>query len=244
MATALRAAAGRNVRVAVTVRDDTREIVNVRSDVRPFDRPLAVPRPLLFNADVIASFTLISMEQARAAFNHLKGDTGCDALHVNSSCIPFLYPDDGCTGRAHLMCEMLSQLSHRVAGMPDIISGKAFHHSGDPRVSYDVATKNVPGCTVPFVFHCAPVVRVDGAGLQVIDPSFFDGPVPEADWHRIQNAGGPHMITDRVVFYADAPDVGVVFDAVGQQARSALGFARTQLVRRVTAEQRPPPYCP
>jgi hypothetical protein len=244
MRAALREAAGRSVRVALTERDDTREIVNVRSDVRPFDRPLAVPRPLLFNDAVIASFTVISMAQARDAFNHLKGDTACDPEHVNSSCIPFLYPDDGCTGRAHLMCEMLSQLSHRVAGMPDIISGKAFHHSGDPRVTYDVATPNVPGCRAPFFFHCAPVVNVDGAGLQVIDPSFFDGPVPEADWHRIQNAGGPHMIADRVVFYADAPNVGIVFDPVGQQARSALGFARTQLVKRVAAEHRPPPYCP
>jgi Glutaminase len=47
----------------------------------------------------------ISAARAQQVFNDMQG-TSCDPLTVPTSCIPFMYPDDGCWGRAHEMCRL------------------------------------------------------------------------------------------------------------------------------------------
>src|SRR5438128_1726709 len=104
----------------------------------------------------------MSATRAQQVFDAMNATT-CDPLSVPLSCIPFLYPDDGCWGRAHEMCRLMIKIG---------VSPKKVWIQG----SLYVPTRNNPTCHVGWGWHVAPTVCVRGPGFfkkqeMVIDPS-------------------------------------------------------------------------
>jgi hypothetical protein len=171
--------------------------------------------------------------RAQQLFNDMSA-TSCNPLSVPPPCIPFLYPDDGCWGRAHEMCRLLLNLG---------ASPRKVWIQGNLAVS----TRNNPSCHVYWGWHVAPTVCVRGPRFfqrqrMVIDPSLFAAPVSEATWKGVQ--GDPNATltaSDAAIFYL----WGNVTDPTYSQTNQVLATYRLQLQSR-SLTYGPPPYanCP
>lgn len=131
----------------------------------------------------------VSEARADQVFNSMNAES-CDPCNPSSDCIPFLYPDDGCWIRAHMMCHLMR------AGGPDT----ATNPPEDPEKVWIVAspgdvldplTANHPDCHLPWGWrwHVAPTLMVSlpaGNERRVIDPSLSPAPESEADWKSRQ----------------------------------------------------------
>jgi Glutaminase len=177
----------------------------------------------------------VSAARAQQAFDDMQA-TSCAPLTVPPPCIPFLYPDDGCWGRAHEMCRLM-QLE-RLHPRKVWIQG-----------SLHVATRNNPQCYVDWSWHVAPTLCVRGPGFfehkdMVIDPSLFTTPVTEEQWKAVQ--GDPLATltdTDASVFKLFYPPEAT--DPTYALTNQVLDTYRSELQLR-SANQGPPPYanCP
>jgi hypothetical protein len=178
-------------------------------------------------------FRCISATKAQQVFNGMNA-TSCNPLTVPPPCIPFLYPDDGCWGRAHEMCRLMINMG---------LSPKKVWIQG----SLYVNTKNNPNCHVWWGWHVAPTLCVRGPGFfqtqsMVIDPSLFTTPVSKATWKSVQ--GDPSAtLTDSnaSIFYL----WGSLTDPTYAQTNQVLATYRLQLLNRAI-QYGPPPYavCP
>lgn len=119
----------------------------------------------------------VSPARAQQIFDAMSA-TSCQPLTVTPSCIPFLFPDDGCWARAHEMRRLMLGMGHS--------SRKIWIH-GNLRV----ATRNSPNCQVNWWYHVAPTLCVRHwlffARRMVIDPSLFTSPVTKATWKNVQS---------------------------------------------------------
>lgn len=128
----------------------------------------------------------VSEPRANELFNNMNSET-CDPCTPSTDCIPFLYPDDGCWIRAHMMCHLMRQ------GGPD----PATNPPEDPeKVWIDfvgirtVPTANHPDCAVGWGWHVAPTLLTSlptGNEKRVIDPSLCTTPVSLTDWRNRQD---------------------------------------------------------
>lgn len=175
----------------------------------------------------------VSMSTCWAMFN-LVASKSCNPVTAPAPCIPFLYPDDGCWGRAHEMCRLMLQQGATPAKV--WIQG-----------ALTAKTKNNPSCAVHWGWHVAPTlcVRDIFCRLQtyVIDPSLFTGPVTEATWKSVQ--GDPNAtLTDTswTIFLI----FGNVTDPNYVQTNQVLNTYRNALKVRSAGANGPPPYafCP
>ncbi len=129
--------------------------------------------------------------------------------------IPFQYPANGCTGRAHEMCRLIEKHldTHRL----DVVA-KVWNL---PKTGcfLTVKTENSPDCTVTWFFHVAPVVKA-GEKLLVIDPSLFEKPVTVAKWRSVQKGSSPdpllytskdaYDLSQAALFFGEEPNVAEV----------------------------------
>src|SRR5262245_6499145 len=133
----------------------------------------------------------ITFERARELFDLVNRRLCCPAS-AGAPCIPFLYPDDGCWGRAHEMCRLMI-----AAGA----SPEKIWIFGNLRVT----TSNNPACYVSWGWHVAPSLQVLVGGAPqsyVIDPSLLGGPAPLATWAGLQGDPGAALVpTAASVFY-------------------------------------------
>ena len=152
--------AEKNKTLMIITETDKHEIIDVRPfppEFKPPTIPLP-PRPLPTPPKKIYKFwwwpfgcaNTISEQKALAMFNMLSTTT-CNPLTVPSPCIPFLYPDDGCWGRAHEM--------YRLMLNAEVVSRKVWIYG-----NLHVNTKNNPNCQVFWGWHVAPTVCVKGSG--------------------------------------------------------------------------------
>jgi hypothetical protein len=227
--------------VSIRLRPFSDEISDVRR-VGPFEGP-ARTQALKFDAELIATLPMFQESVVRKLFDFLAGEI-CDPKAILNPCLPFHYPDDGCQGRAHVMCDKLLHASRERPDLPDVISGKIWHH-GLPNQAYEVQTSNSPACKVKWLFHCAPIVRVTNGttagALRVLDPSLFDGPKTPEEWERRQTTVGTRQISDKAVFYRRRPDSAIFFDRLNDNARRTVSAARALFDERVE-DNGPPPY--
>jgi hypothetical protein len=175
----------------------------------------------------------VSQSRAQQVFNAMAATT-CDPTTVPPPCIPFLYPDDGCWGRAHEMCRLMLNMNLRPKKV--WIQG-----------SLHVQTRNNPTCNVYWGWHVAPWLCVRGPGLfqtraMVIDPALFTTPVTKQAWKGVQ--GDPNAtLTDSAasIFYLFTNQTDPTYALTNQ----VLVTYRLQLQLR-TASYGPPPYanCP
>ena len=180
-------------------------------------------------------FRCLSMTEAQQVFDAMAA-TSCDPLTVPTSCIPFLYPDDGCWARAHEMCRLMIDMG--------LSPSKVWI---DASVDYwlHVNTRNNPRCYVEWGWHVAPTLCVRGFRFftqrMVIDPSLFTMPVSEATWKGVQ--GDPNATLTQTG--ADQFWHGGGTDPTYSASNTILATYRLRLQNRAI-QVGPPPYanCP
>ena len=180
-----------------------------------------------------SALAVVSAAQARQLFNLMNSKVCCPETAA-APCIPFVYPDDGCWGRAHEM--------YRLMGLQGVQADKIWIF-GNLRA----ATSNNPRCEVRWGWHVAPTLQVNvGGGVvqtQVIDPSLFPGPVPQATWAGVQGDPHPALIPSAgSVFWRNQSGSAVQTDPDFSRTNSVLETYRNQLRIRATSSDGPPPY--
>ncbi|RJF90383.1 protein-glutamine glutaminase family protein [Sphingomonas cavernae] len=177
-------------------------------------------------------FRCVSKGTAQQIFDAM-GATTCPPLTVPAPCIPFLYPDDGCWGRAHEMCRLMINMGRKPRKV--WIQG-----------SLHVSTKNNPNCAVNWGWHVAPTLCVRRGWFRrqqmVIDPSLFTTPVSQATWKGVQ--GDPNATltpSDASIFYLWWNET----DPTYVKTNAVLATYRLQLQNRAIQFGAPPyAYCP
>lgn len=228
--------------VVVTGEED-HEIIDVRPATKRPDIELRRPprrpwyrRLLLWLACLLRC---ISRRRARELFDQMAA-TSCDPLNVPPPCIPFLYPDDGCWGRAHEMCRLLIAAGARPR--------KVWIYRSPPN-KLRVNTRNNPSCFVEWYWHVAPTLCVRTGLLRktemVIDPSLFTEPVTKPTWKGVQSDPGAQLVdTSCSVFYRGV-NGSTSTDPTYAQTNQVLNTYRNALRNR-SLTVGPPPYaaCP
>lgn len=200
-----------NTRAAVLVTSDpiTREIVDVRE--RPpkgDDSQLPLPNGQVIETvphtivapELIHQVSVISVSRALDEFEYLAAQRQ----------IPFDFPIDCCTARAHEMCRLLNE--HGLTAEKFFNYGHGF---ADNEYTLLFRTNNDPRGFVIWLYHVAPVLDVwqsNGSHVPMIfDPSMFNRPVTIAQWKREQNdKDATNLRTDaRVAF--QFPNGGSIF---------------------------------
>ena len=192
----------------------------------------------------------VSEARARELFDYMKskscGGPPCDPLSCEPApdFIPFLYPDNGCWIRAHIMCLLMRE------GGPDnppVNPRKAWIRT--TTVSNTVPTANHPGCCVPWGQHVAPTLEVILPGGQetwVIDPSLFDEPVSLAEWQNRIWPRGTVEVGPWTDYESEPEGEALPFQDVDLTTANAdMKEWQNKLVDRCNDPAGPPPYsCP
>ena len=227
----LETAKEKNLDVLVTEKLDTHEIIDVKSvpNSNPTTTTMMESQPtptLTFAPSVVTS------QKANELFNLVNSRICCPASGA-APCIPFLYPDDGCWGRAHEMCRLMIASG--------VIPEKVWIY-GNLRV----ATQNNPLCEVRWGWHVAPILSVNsgsGSQIQVIDPSLFQSPVPQNTWVNIQGDPSPTVVHRTAsVFHRSIGGSVIYDDASYTQTNIVLNTYRNNLKLRSVSSSGPPPY--
>jgi Glutaminase len=172
----------------------------------------------------------ITLQRARELFRLVNAKICCPGS-ASAPCIPFLYPDDGCWGRAHEMCRLMIAVGEQ----PNKIWIQG---------NLNVATRNHPNCAVYWGWHVAPTLLIaTGGGNQtyVIDPSLFDEPVPQATWAGVQGDPSATLTpTGPEIFHLFYPPD--TFDPTYAKSNGVLNTYRNELKLRTVSSDGPPPY--
>jgi hypothetical protein len=121
--------------------------------------------------------TVPSFAVAKTIFNYCAAQ-GCYLGPTQEQpCIPFEYVRDGCFARAHKMRRIIESKY-------GYCSEKVFSYG-----NLDVKADKWGGCCVGWVYHVAPIIRVNSIGgplCYVIDPGMFNEPVLLSVWLAAQ----------------------------------------------------------
>jgi hypothetical protein len=174
--------------------------------------------------------TPVTLARAYELFNLVNAKV-CYPANPAAACIPFLYPDDGCWGRAHEMCRLM-------------IAAGAQPQKIWIQGSLNVASSNQPNCSVTWGWHVAPTLQVSNGGpaqTYVVDPSLFDQPVPQATWVGVQGDPNPALTpTGPEIFHLFyAPQR---YDPTYALTNGVLANYRNELRLRAVSPAGPPPY--
>jgi len=172
----------------------------------------------------------ISPERAQDLFN-LVAMKSCAPTDPHAPCIPFMYPDDGCWGRAHEMCRLM--IIAQAEPNKVWIYGKL-----------SVGTPDSLKCFVRWVWHVAPTVEVQtGNGVEtwVIDPALFQGPVPQAKWKSVQGDPAAQLAASAASAFTRDSEGHISTDPNYVGTNKVLAMFRAQLKIRTDLDG-PPPY--
>ncbi len=183
----------------------------------------------------------VSPKRAQALFDLVSAQT-CNPVTVPPPCIPFLYPDDGCWGRAHEMCRlMIAAGAH-----PD----KVWIYRSPGHLLH-VNTRNNPFCFVEWTWHVAPTLCVRKGIFgpfekEVIDPALFATPVSKATWKSVQGDAGASLVDTTADVFWRGVNGSQTYDPTYSQTNSVLSTYRQSLKLRSLSPSGPPPYanCP
>jgi hypothetical protein len=248
-------------RIIVLTEDDAHRIIDVRAftpgpetplpPFPPFPRPRTPkwPWPIRWMIELWRWIwwpwrwfgkRCMSGSAAQHVFDDMAA-TSCNPTTVPPPCIPFLYPDDGCWGRAHQMCRLMINSG---------VSPKKvwIEISWPDRLHAD--TRNHPSCFVEWGWHVAPTICVRSwkwgffpwSHEMVVDPSLFDTPVSKSTWRNAQNPAATLTDSHWTIFYL----WGNLTDPTFTQTDQVLATHRLKLQQRSLGPSGPPPYahCP
>ena len=243
----------RSGRVLIVTGDETHSIIDVRGfrpgpdgdlpPLPPFPRP-ELPRPSLWW--VIFRwrwwpwwwFKCVSGARAQQIFDALAATT-CNPLTVPPPCIPFMYPDDGCWGRAHEMCRLMVTMGEK----PE----KVWIEAVGPLLKAN--TRNHPQCFVEWFWHVAPTLCVRRfrfwffwSQMMVMDPSLFTTPVTKATWKGAQQNPNATLTDTPWTYFREWGET----DPTNSKTNGVLADHRLKLQARSLLPAGPPPYanCP
>jgi len=178
-------------------------------------------------------FRCISWSRAQQVFDAMSATT-CDPLTVPPLCIPFLYPDDGCWGRAHEMCRLMIAMG--------LSPGKVWIEGW-----LAVSTRNNPSCMVHWGWHVAPTLCVRRPGFlrsreMVIDPALFTTPVTRSSWKSVQGDPNASLTSSSAsVFHLWGNET----DPTYAKTNGVLARYRLELQSRAVQHGAPPyAHCP
>ncbi|MBN3036145.1 MAG: hypothetical protein JW861_11210 [Bacteroidales bacterium] len=228
MLTGLQVALSDGSELLITETRDGHEIIDVRKpDSNPGGGSGPNPPP--------SPDPPVSEARAVEVFNNMNAES-CDPCNPSSDCIPFLYPDDGCWIRAHIMCHLMR------TGGPDT----TVNPPEDPDKVWiqgwlHAPTVNHPDCYVNWGWHVAPTLMVSlpaGDDKRVIDPSLSPAPESKTDWKNRQGDPGA-TLTDTA--WTDYNYVGDTQSVSLAQAHTYMQYYRNELKDRCL-NFGPPPY--
>ncbi|MEO5844498.1 MAG: protein-glutamine glutaminase family protein [Caldimonas sp.] len=181
----------------------------------------------------------VSSSRAQQIFNAMAATT-CNPVAVPPPCIPFMYPDDGCWGRAHEMCRLMVAMG--------LEPKKVWIDAVGTQLKAD--TRNNPSCFVQWNWHVAPTLCVrrwyifflPWAEQRVIDPSLFTTPVSKAAWKGIQNNPNATLTDTDWTYFRQWGETDPTFT----KTDGVLATYRLRLQQRSALPAGPPPYayCP
>lgn len=215
--------------VLVTETLDGYEIINVKSLPKPPPEREEAPPPV----SRAPAPTPVTLQKAQQLFNLVSAKT-CEPTGVPPTCIPFLYPENGCWARAHEMCRLFID-----AGVqPEKVWIYGNLHA---------ATQNSPSCKVGWIYHVAPTLLVSTGAtseVYVIDPSLFLSPVRRVIWFDVQGDSSATLeSSDASIFYKSKGSGYVEYDdAAYTKTQRDLTTYRNQLKLRSASSVGPPPY--
>jgi Glutaminase len=214
----------------ITETRDEHEIIDVRPlDTGPGGAPGPGPPP--------PDDPPVSEARAAQVFNLMRSES-CSPTSPSSDCISFLYPDDGCWIRAHIMCHLMRAGGPNLTANPPEDPEKVWIHASTGLVA---PTANHPDCQVEWGWHVAPTLVVtlpSGNEKQVIDPSLSPAPESKAAWKSRQGDPGATLTDTAWTDYNYVGDTNVVSLA---QAYVAMQHYRDELQDR-SMDFGPPPY--
>jgi hypothetical protein len=188
----LRNALGTSARVAVTEDPTDHRII----DVAPFDE-LPNPAPEVVSDALTAAAVIPSVAKSSAKKKKKKkrpltpqqlftlvSKAACNPAKPGHSCIPFLFPRDGCWARAHEMCRLMIAVGAAPRKVWVSVSASSL---------MKVRTANDPACEVSWSFHVAPLVG-KGRASRVIDPATCRRAVSLSVWLKRMHPSHPHRI--------------------------------------------------
>jgi Glutaminase len=248
----------RGGRVVIVTEDDAHNIIDVRGftpgpdgdlpPLPPFPKPELPkwPWPIRWLIELWRwrwwpwwwfGLGCISGARAQQVFDAMAA-TNCNPLTVPPPCIPFMYPDNGCWGRAHEMCRLMITMG---------VSPKKvwIDHVGPP---LKANTRNHPQCFVEWYWHVAPTVCVRRwrfwllwSQEMVVDPSLFTTPVSKATWKSVQNNPNATLTDTDWTFFRQWGETDPTF----AKTNNVLATYRLTLQQR-SVSAGPPPYahCP
>jgi hypothetical protein len=221
--------------ILVTENLDGSEIIDVRAIGRK------APPPNRLEATRLHAGTGVTGLRADALFVAAIS-TACAIAHdqIQSPCIPFRYPNDGCWARAHEMCRlMLAQMTaSETASLRKVWLYGHLH----------AATRNTQSCSIGWKnFHVAPVLDVNLGGsstvAHVVDPALFDRVVTLATWREaIHGLGASLEFSEASAFYRSHGG-GVIPDPDYSLTRQKLDYYRNQLKLHATKTEPPYAHC-
>lgn len=239
LARALRDAQEKNEWIAVA-ETEGHEIIDLRPYAAPFDFPRREPPPTSVLRRFLSWkwwpwswFICVSAARAQQLFD-LCAVTTCNPLTVPPPCIPFLYPDDGCWGRAHEMARLI--IADGAHPRKVWIFGRLY-----------APTKNNPNCIVGWGWHVAPTLCVRGkwpfnTEEKVIDPSLFTTPVTIATWKSVQGDPRALLYSEPASTFYRYSDGRIITDPTYEQTKIVLADYRAALQARSLGPDGPPPY--
>jgi hypothetical protein len=176
-----------------------------------------------------AGLPLISQSRLNQLFSWLASKS-CNPRTVPPPCIPFLYPDDGCWGRAHEMARLITSVGN--------VPGKVWNY-GNLRAN----TRNNPNCFVSWGYHVAPILAVTGwSEYAVVDPSMFSGPVPISTWKNAQQVPTSLIVCTIWQVFTRTKIGQVGYDPNFTLTATVLATYRAKLRLRSISSIGPPPY--
>ncbi len=174
----------------------------------------------------------VTPQRARQLFDLCNARVCCPGS-ASAPCIPFVFPDDGCWGRAHEMCRLM---------IADGAQPEKVWIYGSLRVD----SQNKPNCVVTWGWHVAPTLQVStGGGVQtwVVDPSLFPEPVERSVWAGVQGDPGALLVPSGPEIFYRSRDGGYIdTDPTYAQTNQVLADYRNALRLRSASSDGPPPY--
>lgn len=223
----------------ITDTRDNHEIIDVR---KPEENPGVSPGP---EPPALPDDPPVSEARAGELFTKMK-NRSCSPCDPNidlpgAECISFLYPDNGCWIRAHIMCRLMMEGGPDTTTNPPEDPAKIWIDFG-ANCPINVPTPNHPDCHVPWCWHVAPTLQViqpGGNETWVIDPSVSPASEFKNDWRNRQDPSaslqeGPWTDWSS---YGDGNGSGKDL----ADANSAMQYFRGELLDRCL-DFGPPPY--
>jgi hypothetical protein len=245
--------ATRGGRIMIVTSDDAHDIIDVRGFTPGPDGDLPslppFPPPRLEKPSLVWWiwrwrwwpwwwFSCVSRARAQQIFDAMAATT-CDPLSVPPPCIPFMYPDDGCWGRAHEMCRLMVNMG--------VSPEKVWIDAVGPMLK--ASTKNHPQCFVQWFWHVAPTICVRRiryvffwSEMMVVDPSLFTAPVSKATWKGAQGNPNATLTDTPWTYFREWGETDPTFS----KTATVLENHRLKLQLRSQSSVGPPPYasCP